>query len=76
MGSSGKRIAIVMASFRVGGAERAMVNLANGFQKDGMKVEMVVVEKEGEFMNSVKNVHAILYSFLENILPLNYLMFL
>ncbi len=49
MGSSGKRIAIVMASFRVGGAERAMINLANGFQKNGMKVEMVVVEKEGDF---------------------------
>jgi glycosyltransferase involved in cell wall biosynthesis len=48
--SKGKKIALVLGSLRTGGAERALVNLANGMESRGMVVDLVVVEKAGEFL--------------------------
>ena len=60
MSNSNKRIAVVLASFRVGGAERAMVNLAIGFHQKAMNVQLVVVEKKRD-----------LYSFLHEEIPVH-----
>ncbi len=44
-----KQIAIVMPSFKGGGAERMMVYLANNFYKRGYKVDYIVVNSNGPY---------------------------
>jgi glycosyltransferase involved in cell wall biosynthesis len=45
------RVSLVIGSFRIGGAEMAFVNLANGFYSRGVKVEVVCLEKTGELLS-------------------------
>lgn len=47
------RIAMFLPSLRVGGAEKAMVQLANNFSERGYPVDLLLVKKEGEFLQDV-----------------------
>jgi glycosyltransferase involved in cell wall biosynthesis len=47
------RIAIFISDLRGGGAERNMVNLANGFTALGWQVDMVLARKEGDYLNKL-----------------------
>jgi glycosyltransferase involved in cell wall biosynthesis len=53
MGNLPRKISLVLGSLRTGGAERAMVNLANGFSARGVQTDMVVVEEKGEFLSAL-----------------------
>lgn len=46
-------IAIYLPSLRGGGAERAMVTLANGFAERGYKVDLVLATAEGPYLTEV-----------------------
>ncbi|MFN8144527.1 MAG: glycosyltransferase [Bacteroidia bacterium] len=46
-------LSIVIGSLRMGGAERAAVNLANEFSSRGIRTDVVMVNAEGEFMNDL-----------------------
>lgn len=46
-------IAIFLASLRGGGAERAMVTLANGFVDRGLNVDLVLAKAEGPYLAEV-----------------------
>ncbi len=46
-------IAVVIGSMRIGGAERATLHLINGLSNAGMKVELVLLHRTGEFLASV-----------------------
>ena len=50
-----QHIAIFCASLAGGGAERAMVNLANSFVDYGLSVDLVLVRSEGEFKSEVSS---------------------
>ncbi len=47
------RIALYLPSLRGGGAERVMVNLANGFVALGHQVDLVLVKAEGPYVKDV-----------------------
>jgi glycosyltransferase involved in cell wall biosynthesis len=47
------RIALYLPSLRGGGAERVMVNLANGFVSLGHQVDLVLVKAEGPYIKDV-----------------------
>jgi len=47
------RIALFLPSLRGGGAERVMVNLARGFSKCGLAVDLVLVKAEGPYLSQV-----------------------
>lgn len=46
-------ICIILPDLRGGGAERVVVNLANGFIKRGYLVDMVLLNAEGEFLDDL-----------------------
>lgn len=46
-------VAIVLGSMRMGGAERATLNLINELVEKGISCDLVLVHKEGEFLNAV-----------------------
>ena len=46
-------IAIYLPSLRGGGAERAMVTLANGFADRGLKIDLVLAQAEGPYLSEV-----------------------
>ena len=46
-------LAIFLTSLDGGGAERAMVNLANGFAKQGLIVDLVLVKQEGPYLSLI-----------------------
>ena len=48
-----KKIAVFLSSFRAGGGERNMVNLANAFVEDGFNVDIVVVKPVGQYKEQV-----------------------
>lgn len=48
-----KRIAIFISSFRAGGGERVMVELANRFSQRGYVVDLVVINSTGEYKKDV-----------------------
>jgi glycosyltransferase involved in cell wall biosynthesis len=48
-------ISFFIASLRIGGAERAIVNLANKFSEKGFKIDVVLVEKTGELIEMLNN---------------------
>ena len=48
-----KSIAVLLPSLQGGGAERAAVNLANYWVSNGYAVEFVLMERRGEFLNTV-----------------------
>lgn len=48
-------IAILITNLAGGGAERAAVNLAKGFVKQGLKVNFILLRKEGIFLNYLPN---------------------
>ncbi|MXS84839.1 glycosyltransferase [Nitrosomonas sp. HPC101] len=48
-------IAIYLPSLRGGGAERAMVTLANGFAERGLKVDLVLASAEGPYLSEVSS---------------------
>lgn len=50
-----KRIAIFVPSMRGGGAERAMLTLANGFSNEGFDVDLVLAKAEGPFLSEISN---------------------
>ncbi len=47
----GNRIALFLPSLEGGGAERVMVNLAQGFVDEGREVDLVLVKAEGVYLN-------------------------
>ncbi|MCE5274130.1 MAG: glycosyltransferase [Syntrophaceae bacterium] len=47
------RLAIFLPSLRGGGAERVMMNLANGFTGKGLSVDLVLVKAEGAYLKGV-----------------------
>lgn len=49
------QIAIYLPSLRGGGAERAMVTLANGFADQGLKVDLVLARAEGPYLSEVSS---------------------
>jgi glycosyltransferase involved in cell wall biosynthesis len=48
-----KKISIILASLRGGGAERALLTLANNFVKQGFIVDLVLVKAEGPYLDEV-----------------------
>lgn len=50
-----RHIAIYLPSLRGGGAERVMVNLANGFAARGHRVDLVLVKAEGPYLAEVSD---------------------
>lgn len=50
-----KRIAIFVPSMRGGGAERAMMTLANGLVSKKFKVDLVLAKAEGIYINEISN---------------------
>ena len=48
-----KKISIIMPSFRGGGAERVFIDLAEGLADTGCMVDLVVINDEGPYRNSV-----------------------
>jgi glycosyltransferase involved in cell wall biosynthesis len=48
-----KKISLFLPSLQGGGAERAAVNLANWWVINGYAVEIVLMERRGEFLNAV-----------------------
>ncbi len=46
-------ITVVIGSMRIGGAERATLNLINGLSKSGLKVELVLLYKVGNFLDLI-----------------------
>ena len=47
------RIALFLPSLEGGGAERVMVNLAEGFVAEGRQVDLVLVKAEGAYLDKV-----------------------
>lgn len=50
---SGKHVALFVPSLRGGGAEKAMVNLAHGFVSRGVRVDLILMEKDGPYLKMV-----------------------
>lgn len=50
-----KKIALFLSTLNYGGAERVVVNLANGFVEMGLDVDIVVINKTGALMNEVSD---------------------
>jgi glycosyltransferase involved in cell wall biosynthesis len=48
-----KKIALFLSSLRGGGAERVFLNLANEFTNRGFKVDLVLAQKEGPYLDRV-----------------------
>ena len=48
-----KKISILLPSLKGGGAERAMINLANGFIKKGHKVNLILISASGTYLNDI-----------------------
>ena len=48
-------LALYLPSLRGGGAERVMVNLANGFSQRGIKVDLVLANAEGPYLDDVSS---------------------
>jgi len=46
-------ISVVIGSMRIGGAERATMHLINGLSKKGLKVDLVLLFKAGDFLDSI-----------------------
>ncbi len=46
-------VALVIGSMRMGGAERASVNLINEFAERGIRCDLVLVHTEGEFLSEL-----------------------
>lgn len=55
MNHPSNKISIFLPSLRGGGAERVMVNLANGFAEHGFPVDLVLVNAEGPYLSLVSN---------------------
>jgi len=53
MVSSNRRIAILLRDLSGGGAERSMINIANGLASKGVDVDLVLFRAEGEFKRYV-----------------------
>jgi len=47
------KIALFLPSLRGGGAERVMINLAQGFAEKGHKVDLVLAKAEGPYLSQV-----------------------
>jgi glycosyltransferase involved in cell wall biosynthesis len=48
-----KHIAVFIGSMRMGGAERASLNLVNEFASRGIRCDLILVHEEGEFLADV-----------------------
>lgn len=48
-----ERIAIFLPSLRGGGAERVMLNLAEGFLQEGVGVDLLLAQKEGPYLDKI-----------------------
>lgn len=53
MSTDVSHIAIVIGSMRMGGAERATLNLVNGFAEMGIRCDLVLVKTEGVFLGEL-----------------------
>jgi glycosyltransferase involved in cell wall biosynthesis len=60
MSLEGKRIAIMIDSLRVGGAQRSMLDLAGGFRDEGFQVDLVVAcPSNSSYLSIPSGVHRI-----------------
>jgi glycosyltransferase involved in cell wall biosynthesis len=48
-----RKIAIFLTSLEGGGAERVMLNLARGFTERGLAVDLVLVQRRGEYIGQI-----------------------
>lgn len=54
------KIAIIMPNLKFGGAERVVIDLANYWSRNGMDIDLVVIDHSGEYSNQVyQNVNVI-----------------
>lgn len=53
MNDNTELVAVFLPSLRGGGAERAMLNLAEGFLEEGVNVDLVLAQKEGPYLHRV-----------------------
>lgn len=60
MNDTGERIAVFLPSLRGGGAERVMLNLAEGFLLEGVGVDLLLAQKEGPYLDKIPE-GAVLY---------------
>lgn len=55
-----RKISLFMPSLNGGGAQRVMVNIANGMVKRGLNVDLVLAKASGEYLNQIEpGVHII-----------------
>ncbi|MBZ8179103.1 glycosyltransferase [Oscillatoria salina] len=47
------KVAIFLSSLEGGGAERVMLNLAEGFCKNGLGVDLILVKREGSYLTQI-----------------------
>lgn len=47
------RVAVFLPNLLGGGAERVMLNLTEGFLKEGLNVDLLLAQKEGPFLNKI-----------------------
>ncbi len=50
---STQKIAIFLASLRGGGAERSMLRLANGLAEEGLKIDLILAQKDGTYFSEI-----------------------
>jgi len=53
MGTKQKKIAFILPSLRGAGAERVFLNLSRSISEKGYDVDLVLLQKEGEYLNDV-----------------------
>ena len=49
------KVAILLSGLRFGGAERVSLNLAKAFKEKGYQVDILVLKKTGELIESAEN---------------------
>ncbi len=50
---SGQHLALFVSTMRGGGAEKAMVNLARGLVNRGLRVDLILMEKDGPYLTLI-----------------------
>lgn len=50
-----KKIAILLPNLKFGGAERVAINLANALHEEGIQIDILLMSRQGEFVEQAEN---------------------